>query len=208
LWTQWKKKLFTKKIIILALTTTLTGILLRIIIKLMEIELSDLFYFPFTVICTIFSITYIQLGVKSFVEEVILPQYLFMDNPTGNTGGAQQENTDNTQENNNNTVFQGNGFTCQNGIYDIHDPTNIRDRGYLDPTRQPFNEGNQPFARNLAAAMTHEYDTNKHMSLASNIYGPGVERFLREFMAYTYPTRPVNMYFNSNPVRKTLRNLP
>jgi hypothetical protein len=207
------KKIFTRKSIILVSTTTFIGILLKIILSLMEIELNDFLHYPLSVICTLFSITYIKYIIKCFMEEVVIPQYITMNNPAENTGSSQQGNTSDSQGNtqqgdNDNTVFQGKGFTCQNGIYAIHDPTNVSARGFLSPTGQPFDESCQPFASNLAAAMTHEYDTNHHMSLASNKYGPGVERFHREFMVFTYPTRPSNMYFNSNPVRKALRNLP
>jgi hypothetical protein len=58
-------------------------------------------------------------------------------------------------------IIQGTGYVLQNGVYVIDDPTNIANRGYIDPqTAQPY-VTSQPYAKNMASAMqNHSKDVN------------------------------------------------
>ena len=66
----------------------------------------------------------------------------------------------------------------------------------------------QPYARNLSNAMAHAVqDGNLTQGIEPSIYGHNATRFYSEFMAYTYPNRDRNQYWNSVPVRRDIYRL-
>src|SRR5271167_242048 len=151
------------------------------------------------------------------MENFTLPTYLFYNNSNPNPLGGRNSGNDNSSsnpnsnsgisENVNQPIYYGNGFSYDGRVYTINDPTNVMNRGFLDPiTMRPFNMSYQPYATNLSNAMAHAVkDGNPTMTMDSSIYGHNASRFYSEFMQYTYPNRDRNQYLNSVPVRKAIK---
>ena len=120
------------------------------------------------------------------------------DNQGGanNVGGANNPSTQ--------IEHQGNGYhRTRDGQYDV----------YGDPVYKP-NGSNQPFASNLARAMTNAYNRSGHIKSVYNpntawepIYGANGNRFLEDFFRDRHVYRPRNKQFNSPRVRKELWEL-
>jgi hypothetical protein len=90
---------------------------------------------------------------------------------------------------------QNNGFTMQNNAYNIHDPTNIGVRGYIDPaTGRPY-PSSQPYAGNLSRAMQRDAEIhgNPTVSLNRQAFDQNSRRFYRQFMRHNYPNRDPNL---------------
>ena len=104
---------------------------------------------------------------------------------------------------------QTQSFSIINGVYTIHDPTNVGGRGYLDPnTGQPY-PTSQPYARHLADAM----DRNMRLSDLSTgrldrEFDICAHNFFYQFQSYNFPHRHQGQWYNSSVSRKQLKNLP
>ena len=97
------------------------------------------------------------------MEKFTIPIYLFYYNSNYNSLGESSANANananpnpNPPQNVNQPIYYGNGFYFNGRVYTIDDPTNVINKGYLDPnTMRPFNMSSQPYAINLVNAMAH-----------------------------------------------------
>lgn len=119
--------------------------------------------------------------------------------PPGNAGAGPQGN-----------VNPEDGFTRNpNGVYMIVDPTNVANRGYLNPaTGRPY-PSSQPYARHLSNAMEDLWIKERHNQFGNvQKFGEGGWRFYSEYMGFHHPERRENDWWNSVAVRKGIKNLP
>jgi len=154
------------------------------------------------------------------MENFTLPTYLFYNNSNPNPLGGRNSGNDNSSsnpnsnsgisENVNQPIYYGNGFSFDGRVYTINDPSNVKNRGFLDPiTMKPFNMSYQPYAKNLSNAMEHVVQGhNPTQWMDTSIYGHNAARFYLEFMRYTYTNREPYQYWNSAPIRRAIKKLP
>lgn len=92
-------------------------------------------------------------------------------------------------------------------FHNVADPLMQGIRGYINPaTGLPY-PSSQPYAGNLAAAMQAEAQQHGSPSLGfSRNFGPNEQRFFQDFQRHNFPDRHPNLYYNSHPIRKELRN--
>lgn len=114
---------------------------------------------------------------------------------------------------NNPLVITGNGFTNQNGVYIIQDPTLRARQGYLNPmTLAPYhNQSYQPYATNLANAMAHDVQVHNRgscLQMSRDSFSASEHRFFTEFIQSKHPGRNPNQYWNSAAIRSELKALP
>lgn len=95
--------------------------------------------------------------VRTIFEEGIFPQYHTMDGPTEeNTSNIQQSNIQQSnaqQDRTTNNIFQGDGFTVVNGVYNISDPTNVTANPFINPATGERYPSYRPYSTNLHNAL-------------------------------------------------------
>jgi hypothetical protein len=136
--------------------------------------------------------------------------------PNQNSSGGVQNNSNGNNNNNNNQQgtppgpANGYVYNAITNVYDIHDPTNIAARGFVNPnTNMPY-PTSQPYIGNLAKALEHDNACNhpNPTSSISNRISAADRAFFREYMQNKYPARNRNSYWNSAPVRQEMKNNP
>src|SRR5271167_1088834 len=210
-------KVFTFRGFLFIVVPTLVVIILRLLLLKYGFHISDFVNNFYTCSIFLFLLNLIRFIVRITLEKFIVPTYLLYDNPNSNPLGESSANplgessantvgegdvnsninpNSNPPQNADQPIYYGNGFTFDGRVYTIDDPTNVRNRGFLDPiTMRPFNMSYQPYARNLSNAMAHAVQgLNPAMSMNSSIYGHNVDRFFSEFMKYNYPNRESHQY--------------
>jgi len=198
-------KIFTFKGFLTVVVPTLVVIIIRLFLIKYGFDLSDFINNFYTCSITLLLLNLIRFIVRTIMENFTMPVYLLYDNPNTLGEGSVNSNTQgesNSNPNSNPTqnvgqpVYYGNGFSFDGREYTINDPTNVRNRGFLDPiTMRPFNMSYQPYATNLANAMAHAVQNNNPtQAMYPSIYGYNAVRFYSEFMKYTYPDRDPNQY--------------
>jgi hypothetical protein len=214
-------KLFTFKSFLVVVVPTLVVIIIRLLLIKYGFDISDLVNNFYTCSVSLLLLNLIRFIIRGVMENFTMPIYLLYDNPNSNSLGEgstssnapsgsnqnpdqnsnQNQNPNQNQNQNSNQnvgqpIYYGNGFSFDGQVYTINDPTNVRNRGFLDPiTMRPFNMSYQPYATNLSNAMAHAVQNNNPtQGMDPSIYGYNATRFYSEFMRYTYPNRDPNQY--------------
>jgi hypothetical protein len=188
---------------------TLVVIIIRLFLIRYGFDISDFINNFYICSISLFLLNLIRFIVRAMVEKFTIPIYLLYDNPNSLGEGSANSNPSGGNNPNSNSnpsqnvgqpvgqpVYYGNGFSFDGRVYTINDPTNVMNRGFLDPiTTRPFNMSYQPYARNLANAMAHAVQNNNPtQGMDASLYGYNAARFYSEFMGYTYPNRDPNQY--------------
>lgn len=204
------KFLFTKKKLIILVSSCIVIWLIKYIIILYELDIQDVIKHPYISFGTIFILGAIKQIIQAIIENYISPQYLTMDGSAGNDiGNIQQTNNTTQQGNNTPDVYQGNGFTYSNGIYTVDDPTNVAANPFINPATNERYPTYKPYSTHLRNAMVHSVrEGSSAQVMRLDKFTANEIRFFYEFMENTYPDRQFNAYLNSRPVRKALRDLP
>jgi hypothetical protein len=214
-------KVFTFKGFLIVVVPTLVVIIIRLFLIKYGFDISDFINNFYTCSISLFLLNLIRFFVRAMMEKFTMPIYLLCDNPnslgegsanSSSLGGNNLNPNPNANPNPNpnpnlnananppqnvgQPIYYGNGFSFDGRVYTINDPTNVRNRGFLDPiTTRPFNMSYQPYATNLANAMAHAVQNNNPtQGMDPSIYGYNTARFYSEFMGYTYPNRDPNQY--------------
>ena len=218
-------KIFTLRGFLVIVIPTLVVITIKLFLIKYGFDISDFINNFYTCSIFLFLLNVIRFVVRIIMENFTIPIFSFCDNANAVegssaniSGGSNPNPTQNPNQNPNQNppqnvgqpIYYGNGFSFDGRVYTINDPTNVTNRGFLDPiTMRPFNMSYQPYARNLSNAMAHAVQNNNPtQAMDPSIYGNNATRFYGEFMRYTYPNRDPNSYWNSTPVRKAIQKLP
>jgi hypothetical protein len=198
-------KFFTLRGFLVVLVPTLVVIIIRLLLIKYGFDISDFINNFYICSISLFLLNLIRFIVRAMVEKFTIPIYLLYDNynPLGEGSANPNPNPNpnpnanpNPPQNVGQAIFYGNGFSFDGRVYTINDPTNVMNRGFLDPiTMRPFNMSYQPYATNLSNAMAHAVQNgNPTKGIDPSIYGYNATRFYSEFMRYTYPNRDPNQY--------------
>src|ERR1700723_3699685 len=143
-------KFFTFRAFLIVAVPTLVVILLRLFLIKCGFDISDFVNNFYTCSIFLFLLNLIRFIVRDILEKFSLPTYLFYDNPNSLGEGSSNSNPDsntnqdsnpnsdanvnpNLSQNVDQPVFYGNGFSYDGRVYTINDPTNVMNRGFLDP---------------------------------------------------------------------------
>lgn len=204
-------KIFTLRGFLVIVIPTLVVITIKLFLIKYGFDISDFINNFYTCSIFLFLLNVIRFVVRIIMENFTIPIFSFCDNANAVegssaniSGGSNPNPTQNPNQNPNQNppqnvgqpIYYGNGFSFDGRVYTINDPTNVTNRGFLDPiTMRPFNMSYQPYARNLSNAMAHAVQNNNPtQAMDPSIYGNNATRFYGEFMRYTYPNRDPNSY--------------
>ena len=196
-------RLFTFRAFLLIGVPTLVVIVIRLLLIKCGFDISDFVSNFYTCSITLFLLNLIRFVVRTIMEKYTMSIYLNFDNPNPLEGGNINPNPNppqnvgqpNPPQNVGQPIFYGNGFSFDGRIYTIDDPTNVRNRGFLDPiTMRPFNSY-QPYATNLSNAMAHAVQgAQPTQGMNPSVYDHNAIIFYEEYMRYTYPNRHPSQY--------------
>lgn len=200
-------KFFTLRGFLVIVIPTLVVIIIKLFLIKYGFDISDFINNFYTCSIFLFLLNIIRFVVRTMMENFTIPIFSLCDNAnavkgsSANLSGESNKNPNsnpnpNPPQNVGQPIFCGNGFSFDGRVYTINDPTNVINRGFLDPiTMRPFNMSYQPYARNLSNAMAHAVQNNNPtQAMDPAIYGNNATRFYGEFMRYTYPNRDPNSY--------------
>jgi hypothetical protein len=192
------KRIFTIRGFLIIVAPALVVIIIKLLLIKYGFDISDFINNFYICSMSLLLLNLIRFIVRDIVEKFTIPTYLFFDNPNSNPNPNIDPNAGSNANppQNVGAIYYGNGFSYDGRVYTINDPTNVMNRGFLDPiTMRPFNMSYQPYATNLSNAMAHAVQGgNPTMGMDSSIYGHNATRFYSEFMQYTYPNRDRNQY--------------
>lgn len=187
-------KIFTLRGFLVIVIPTLVVITIKLFLIKYGFDISDFINNFYTCSIFLFLLNVIRFVVRIIMENFTIPIFSFCDNANAVegssaniSGGSNPNPTQNPNQNPNQNppqnvgqpIYYGNGFSFDGRVYTINDPTNVTNRGFLDPiTMRPFNMSYQPYARNLSNAMAHAVQNNNPtQAMDPSIYGNNATRF-------------------------------
>lgn len=112
--------------------------------------------------------------------------------PSSSSGGGPS-NPQQNESANPSDFYSGAGFTYQNGVYTVEDPTNVARHGYINQsTGRPHERSFEPFCINLSNAMNHSYFTKRprESKISRKALDPNSAHFLEDFVYNTNQRMP------------------